>query len=82
MIPYGIPAVLVRNEEPDDRLAAVLERVLVVRLDDLACDPLITELGDLTSELVVEYEGEGYPATSDEVNPLGCFTQQFVSHLR
>ena len=55
VVPNGIPAVLVRDEEPDDGLAVVLERVFVVGLDDLAGDLFVAELIHLSGELVVEH---------------------------
>jgi len=55
VIPYGIPAVFVRDKKPDDGLAVVPERVIVVGFYDFASDLLVPELLDLTHKLIVEH---------------------------
>jgi hypothetical protein len=60
VIPDGVPSVLVRDEEPDDGLAVVLQSVFVVSLDDFTSNFLVAELNDLTGELVVEHVRQAF----------------------
>lgn len=73
VVPNGVPAVLVRDEEPDDRFAVVLQRVFVVGSYDLAGNILVAELPDLSRELVIEHIGQALEKhqRQDEILELG-----------
>src|SRR5260370_17193622 len=74
MITDHLPTVLVRNEEPDNRPAARLQRVFVVGLNDLAGCRLVAKFLDLSSELIIEHIRQPFEKyqRENEVLELGC----------